>query len=188
MLAVILLTDEAPQEVKLGGDFMSQAGFLSTSDVRSTACVLDSGKAQALDAFMGPALRYFSGQEDSQARASVHLIGGVCNNRCGAEIGYGYRMIATEGNGQVGDICQANLATTLQLIVNSITAEASPLRLQRPPISSTLGIELNGKVLSRSRLSGFTYDAYSRSVTFNNAPFKAGDKVIAAYRSFVGAK
>ena len=183
-LALIFVTDEAPHELKQGTSYGGKEGFLSYADYRSTGCHLDEKKQQTLEEFITPWTELFSGAESPEARATVHLIGGVCSNTCRAEMAYGYQELARRFGGQVGDVCQADLSPTLQVIVDSIVASASPRVLGQRPISSTLTVEVNGLRLPRSHQKGFAYNATSNALSFINVGVNKGNQVVASYRRF----
>lgn len=189
-LAVIILTDEAPHELKPGGDFQGHGGFLSSTDYKGSSCTLAPHKSQMLDDFLKPFKQLFSGKgpHGAESRATVHLIGGGCNSSCSADNAYGYKELASLTGGRVGDICQKNLASTLQIIINSIAATASGIVLDRPPVTSTLRIALDGKIVPRHPSTGFMFHAAGRSLTFHQVPVRKGQQIVAAFRHFDGAK
>ena len=187
-LAVIIVTDEAPQELKPGGSFLGRGGFLSYQDYKNYTCKLSADKEKMLSTFLGPLMELFSGKKDPQAKAVVHLIGGVCLNKCNADMAHGYRELATDLGGQIGDVCQKNLGATLQVMINSIIASASPMLLDHFPISSTLRVAVQGVELKRSRSYGFQYNVTNNTLTFNAIQLNKGHSIVAAYRRFQGSK
>jgi len=179
-LAVIFVTDEAAQELKQGeGDLFGEEGFLSYLDYKRSNCELTPSKATRLTGFIKPVLDLFT-----SSQASVHVIGGGCENSCNAEIAYGYQELVTGLEGQMGDVCQHDLSATLQVIINAIAASASPRMLAHIPISSTLTVDADGKRLERSRTLGWVYNASSNSLTFINLQIAKGTVVTASYRRF----
>ena len=184
-LAIIVATDEAPQELKPGGFFLGKDGFLDYNDYRGAACQLTKDKQTKVDALIKPILELVLGKSNKEGKATVHLLGGLCNNACKAEYPRGYEDLVKATTGQAGDICQPNLGSTLQLIINSISATASPRTLKHVPISSTLTVEVQGLALPRSRVSGFMYNPAGNSLTFNKVLIKPGHTVVAAYRRFL---
>jgi len=117
--------------------------------------------------------------------ATMHVIGGVCKNKCSADVAHGYIEVANLTGGQTGDVCQKNLGSTMQLIIDSITGKASPAILEYVPMSASLAVALGKNKLVRSRTKGFDYSAANNSLIFINTPFKKGDKVVASYRRWV---
>lgn len=179
-LAVIFVTDETAQELKEGeGDFFGEQGFLSYMDYKKTNCQLSPDKQVKLETFIQPLVDLYGG-----AQATVHLIGGICNNACSAEVAFGYQELVNAFGGQTGDVCQHDLNATLQVIIDTIAASASPRTLQHVPISSTLVVEANGLLLPRSRTQGWVYNPTSTSLTFINVQVPKGAVVVASYRRF----
>ena len=116
----------------------------------------------------------------------VHLIGGVCNATCTtAEVGHGYFELVKATGGITGDICQQNLGTTLQIIIDTITGAASPAILQYVPVSASLAVALGTTQLTRSRVKGFDYVGFSNSLVFIGVPIQKGSQVVASYRRWV---
>ena len=180
-LAVIYVTDETAQELKEGSsDFFGMKGFLNYKDYKKTNCQLDSAKQAQMETFLQPIVELYT-----DAKAKVHLIGGTCQNSCNAEIPYGYRELVDGFGGQVGEVCQHDLSATLQVIIDTINASASPRTLKHVPISSTLAVEANGLRLERSRIQGYIYNASSNSLTFINVKMPKGAIVTASYRRFM---
>jgi hypothetical protein len=189
-LVLIIATDEAPEELKTYGSWNGQSGFLADpGDVTISKCT--SAKQAQIDAYVKPWIELFQGKNathGAEAKAIVHLIAGVCQKTCGwygPEYPWGYEQIAKATGGQIADICQANLGTTLQLIIDSITGAASPAVLQYVPISASLAVALGTQQLARSRTQGFDYSSASNSLLFIGVPFKKGDQVVASYRRWI---
>jgi hypothetical protein len=183
-LAIIFVTDETAQELKGGGELLGVPGFLGFNDYRKENCSLDEAKQKQLDGFIKPLRDLFSATSQVGALTKVHVIGGTCNNSCNAEIAYGYKELAVASGGQLGDVCQSDLNATLNVIINSITASASPRVLKYAPVSSTLAVSVNGLRLDRSRTKGYMYNAANNSLTFINVKVAKGHRVTAAYRRF----
>jgi hypothetical protein len=183
-LAIVVATDEAPEEIKQGGSFEGRAGFFKPAELSSTSCPLPAARQAALDELLRPLRELFT---QPAAQATLHVIGGTCNNACKAELAVGYRELAEELGGQVGDVCQHDLNATIDVVIDSIAASASPRILAHVPVSSTLAVEGNGLRLPRSRSKGFLYNAATNSLTFVNVKLVKGDQVVAAYRRFTGS-
>ncbi len=180
-LAIVVATDEAPEELKQGGSFEGRAGFLKPAELTSTSCSLTAAHQASLDEMLRPLRELFA---QPAAQATLHVIGGICNNACNAELAVGYRELAAELGGQVGDVCQHNLNATIDVVIDSIAAAASPRVLAHVPVSSTLAVEGNGLALPRSRNKGYLYNAATNSLTFVNVKLVKGDEVVASYRRF----
>jgi hypothetical protein len=115
----------------------------------------------------------------------MHVIGGVCQNSCSADIAHGYMELSQHLGGITADVCQKNLGTSLQLMIDSITGAASPAVLEYVPISASLAVAVDKNVLKRSRVQGFDYSAASNSLIFLSTPIKKGTQVVASYRRWV---
>jgi hypothetical protein len=185
-LAIIIATDEAPKELK-GGKYLGQG-----PTYKANGCSLTAQSQAEVNKYLQPWLTLFGGKDPkwgSQARAMVHLIGGLCSSSgtssCSAEMGHGYLELVKATGGIAADICQKNLGTTLQIIIDAITGAASPAVLQYVPISASLAVALDNNQLKRSRASGFDYVGFSNSLVFVGVKIPKGSKVVASYRRWV---
>ena len=176
-LVVILATDEPPQ------DWISKVG----SYTLYKQCTLDPGKQQQTNSWAKPYIDQFSGTgpQGSQAKAIVHLIGGVCNNSCNAGVGHGFNETVKATKGLAADVCQKNLGTSMQIIIDSITGASSPAKLQYVPISASLAVAVDTKQLNRSKSQGFNYAPSSNTLVFVGIPFPKGSQVVASYRRWI---
>ncbi|MFH1132779.1 MAG: hypothetical protein V1754_15705 [Pseudomonadota bacterium] len=177
-LVVIIATDEYPMSLQDKDPF----GFLEY-----LACNVSAPKKQQiLNVFYKKDMDLYTGVSHSgEGAAIMHVIGGVCNNKCDALLAHGYLEISQELGGQSGDVCQKDLGATLQLIIDSITGASSPLVLEYVPISASLAVALGDKQLERSRKSGFDYSASANSLVLINTPFQKGEQLVASYRRWV---
>ncbi|MCA9668369.1 MAG: hypothetical protein KC503_22415, partial [Myxococcales bacterium] len=194
-LVVIFATDEVSQELKSGSSYKGKSGMLSSSDygdsiISQGKCTLSSSTQQKLDAYLKPWIDLFTGKDPTYGaggKAIVHLIGGLCSSACGGnifnpkpEIGHGFFELVNATGGITADVCQQNLGTTLQIIIDNITGAASPAVLQYVPISSSLAVAIGNQKLARSRVQGFDYAASSNSLVFIGVPIQKGTQVIAS--------
>jgi hypothetical protein len=185
-LAIIIATDEAAMELKQGGWFGSAMGFMDDLDfLTNPTCSLSSTKQTQLKSSISAIVDLVTGVTDSEAKATVHLIGGTCKSSCQAEIPWGYQELVTATGGQSGDVCQKDLSSTLSVIIDNITGSASPRVLKYIPITSSLSVEANGLRLQRSRYQGYDYNAQSNSLTFIKVKVQKGNQVVASYLRFV---
>ena len=169
-LVIIQVTDELPQKLK------SSMGYgLNT-------CNLSATQKTGVDKFIQGYKDLYSGTLDPEAVAMMHGIAGVCNNSCGAEKGHGYQELSQFLGGQMADICQKNLGSSLQSIIDTITGQASPIKLDYVPISSSLAVALDSVQVKRSRTNGFDYRSNGNSLVFINVKYKKGSEVIASYK------
>jgi hypothetical protein len=172
-LVIIIATDEVPES------FSSAIGY-SNFDV----CKLPATTQTSINTALQPYLSLFNGTTDPEAAAMFHVIGGVCNNSCNADVSHGYKELAQQLGGQIGDVCQKDLGNTLQVIIDSIVAGASPLSLEYVPISSSLAVAMDGVEINRDRTNGFDYRTTSTGpvLVFINVKYKKGSEVIASYK------
>jgi hypothetical protein len=175
-LVIIQATDELPQSLKSSG-----------IGVSSTACQLDPTQQAAVNNFVKPDIDLFTGkntQWNLQGKAIVHMIGGVCQNGCGAQIGHGYNEVVKATGGITADVCQANLGATLQIIIDTIIGQSSTAKLQYVPISASLAVAVGKDQIPRSRSKGFDYASSSNSLVFIGIPYPQGSLVVASYRRY----
>jgi hypothetical protein len=175
-LVVILATDEGPQTLK--------TQLSSTWYSYYKQCQLPANIQSQVNSFIQQDLDIYTGKVTPEAKAIVHMIGGVCNNKCNAEIGHGYNEIVKATAGITADVCQQNLGTTLQIIIDTITGQASPAKLEYVPISASLAVAVDKTQLERSRTKGFDYAPSSNTLVFIGVPFPKGSQVVASYRRF----
>ena len=170
-LVIIVVTDEKPE---------SLGSVITSSDYKT--CTLASATQSKVNAALQPYMDLFTGISDPEGAAMFHVIGGVCNNTCSADVAHGYRELAQKLGGQWASICQKNLGNTLQLLIDSITGKASPITLDYIPISSSLAVALDAVVLKRSRVAGFDYRPATNTLVYININYKKGSEVITSYK------
>lgn len=188
-LVVIIVTDEAPMELKNYTSWNGKNGFLTASDYDIMKCATSKlGQVQTYVQGLVDLVQGKHATHGAEAKAIVHLIGGVCKSGCAdpwgqvTEYPWGYEQVVQATGGQIADICQKNLGNTLQLIIDSITGAASPAVLDLVPISASLAVALGKNTIPRSRQQGFDYNAASNSIIFFGVSYKKGDQVVASYR------
>ena len=169
-LVIIVATDEIAN---------SLAGTLGYNNT----CPLSASIQSKLATDMAPYLNLFTGVTDSEAKATYHLIGGLCSKgTCSAQINHGHLYLVNKLGGISADICQKKLGPSLQQIVQNIAGKASPINPEYPPVSISLAVALDGTKLTRSRSKGFGYLSWSNSITFANIKYQKGSKVYISYR------
>ena len=158
-LLVVIVTDEVPQDDDL--DYLN---------AHKGQCALASATATQVQADLAPYLELFKGRSSSHpgGEAVVHLIGGLCPGECAdsrsVDITHGYLDLSRALGGQAFDICQRDLGPSLQVILEEVLAKGSPLKLPHVPISASLRVTLDGRVLPRSRAGGFVYHAPTNAI------------------------
>jgi hypothetical protein len=182
-LVVIIATDEVPETWK---NEISMAG--RNFEDYTNVCQLPGNVQMTTNSVVQFEKNLFSGksmQWKEQASAMVHMIGGVCNNTCQAEIGHGYIEVVKATGGITADVCQTNLGPTLQRIIDAIIGAASQAKLQYVPISASLAVAIDQTQLQRSRVNGFDYSPVSNALVFIGIPYPKGKMVVASYRRYM---
>ena len=169
-LVVIVATDEYPQ---------SMASIIGYAN--SKICILPTATQTTVNSGVLPYLNLFSGLTDPEAAAVFHVIGGVCNNVCGADMAHGYKELAQKLGGQVMDVCQKDLGQSMQGILDNVLGQASSIKLKHTPINASLVVGLNGQEVPRSRVQGFDFRPAGNSLVLLNYPYKKGSEVAMAY-------
>ena len=173
-LELIVITDEIPN---------SLLKLLNTSDHK--ACALPGATQTKVNQLLAPYRKLLSGSGDPEARARLHVIGGVCNNSCGASVAHGYAQLAQQLGGKIADVCQEDLHGTMQQIIDSIVGQASPVVLDEVPVSASLAVALDNTPLARSRAKGFDYRADGNSLVLINTKYSKGSQVVVSYGKWV---
>jgi hypothetical protein len=179
-IVIIHATDEAPKGWK---------DSVPGANTYRWYCSPPIEALQATAAYVQPDIELFSGADPAwgeAARASVHLIGGVCGNSCDpmAEVAHGLNEIVHATSGVVADVCQTDLGDSLQIMIDTIAGLASPAELETVPISASLAVAVGTEQLARSRVQGFDYAPGSNALVFVNVPFSKGVQVAASYRRY----
>lgn len=103
------------------------------------------------------------------------------------------RVIVQATGGAEWSICVEDPVTTgaaIEAMIAAAQGAASTFTLQRIPISSTLKVSINGRLVPRSGFDGFDYSASNNAIVFNlplgsmHRP-RIGDEVVVSYRYFV---
>ncbi|MBW2731958.1 MAG: hypothetical protein JRH20_06160 [Deltaproteobacteria bacterium] len=172
---VIVVTDEQPSSLSNLIDYGA-----------NRKCPLPADNKQDIAAAIRPMIELFKGSQNPQAAATMHVIGGICNSACLDEssrsIAHGYMEVAQALGGQVGDVCQKDLGSTLQSIIDSIIGSASPVKLEYVPIASSVTVAMDGMMVERSRTHGFDYRAETNSLAFISVNYQKGSEVVASYK------
>jgi hypothetical protein len=173
-LVIIVATDEYPE---------SLASVIGSAN--KSVATLPAATQSSVDAALQPYLALFTGATDPEAAAMFHVIGGVSNNSCNAYMAHGYKELAQQLGGQVGDVCQKDLGNTLQVIIDSVVGSASPVKLEYVPISASLAVALDAVAIERGRDNGFDYRSANNALVFINVKYKKGSEVVASYKRWV---
>ena len=181
-----LLRDDAKRVVIIATDEPSKTVIDLTSIPATTkSCQFGPNLAQDVLDAVSPFVSFFKAEA-----VEVHLIGFVCSSlkacapadQTGRGVAHGYVETVRALGGVIGDVCQSDLSGTLQAIVDSIVGAASPLRLQRVPIATSLAVAVGGQELARSRERGFDYNAAKNTIAFYGGVAQPGQDVVVSYR------
>jgi hypothetical protein len=179
-VVIIVVTDEAPQSLKSG----TSGGFLNSADLQK--CTLDPTVQSKVDSAVKPYSDYLSGKSDAGAKIDHYqVIGGACGSTgCSnqPEIAHGYKELAQAFSGKLYDVCASDLGSAVTDIINGIVATGAPSLLTEIPISASVAVALDGKTLTRSRVSGFYHPPLTKQIVFSGSQPKAGSKVVISYK------
>jgi hypothetical protein len=98
-----------------------------------------------------------------------------------------------QGNGgafiPITTATDAEISAAMARIVEAVAGATSQFQLDRTPISSTLQVRMDGRMVPRSRHEGFDYDPAARSVVFYGNMFRPrrGSEVVVSYRVWAGS-
>ena len=173
-LAVIVATDSAPRTLHR---------IIGPGKV---LCDLNTDAKAGVKNAMEPYKDFFTGGTDPSAVAMFNVIGGTCKRACGAATAHGYRELAQLLGGQTVDICKKDLRNEMTVVGQSITGCPNHAGLDRPAISSSLAISVDGKEVQRGKVSGFDYRAVFNGLVFMRVPFKRGSGVYVSYKYWAG--
>lgn len=187
-LALVMFTDETPNELLSSYTYKGQKGYLSGKDLNPGTCTLDSSKAAQVSQRVAPVRKLLLGQDPTHkagAVATLHHIGGVCSlaplckAATSAQPPWGYQDLVASTGGVMAHICQSSLKHTMQLIVAQAAARASPLKLDQRPVSATLAMRISAVPLPRNTKQGFLYDASANALLLAGFPYLKGQAQVA---------
>ncbi|MCA9666973.1 MAG: VWA domain-containing protein [Myxococcales bacterium] len=161
---------------------------LQSSDVESRT--LTQAQFEAKAAF-GPLLSFY--KQSGIIPFGMIALAPACTQK--AEPSWGAKAIIEKVGGASWPICQTDktiLNAALNAMITAAQGASSTFKLSRVPISSTLKLALQDKIVPRSSEKGFDYDGPNNAIIFNLAPTdpifpKVGDNVAVSYRFFENA-
>ena len=184
-VAVILVTDEQPQEIMSGTTWNGTKGFMSNTSAALASCSMTGAEKSSLASFIKPWTDLFGGKHQTwkaAARARMFVVARHCVLPCtGSNVPWGYQEISRATGGQQADLCQADLGLSLEGFLEDMAGAASPLKLSKTPISASLKVRYGTTWLDRSRDKGFDYRGATNSVVLVNKTHLTKDKVTATY-------
>ncbi len=178
-LVIIYVSDERPDELEDQGcaeDFNDTP--VDDSCVRATPMYRKT-------------LDLLTGTSDPEGMGTAHAIVSPPPSGCSTadEMGRGYTDLANETGGIIGSVCQEDLGPTMQLMIENIVANSSPLVLEHVPISVSIACSKDGEALERSRRDGFDYRASANTLVFVGQDFDPlhPSEVVVSYERWVTA-
>jgi hypothetical protein len=175
---IVHLSDERDQTVEC-----IACGSCEAHESDQTFC--NQGNAQ-------PVINNFIQQYQARNAVNFAIVGDLPNGcrqtstRDDFEPGQGYVEVANATGGQFGSLC-GNMERNLRDVARVIGGVASAYRLSVPPASASLKVAIGRpgaiRVIARSRVNGYDYDAVQNSIVFygDSRPVD-GDEVVVGYR------
>ncbi len=183
LLVFIFMTDEDDEEAEVEG---CSGGY---NDPGLITC-LENTPSRSFSTLRDTLLQRQAGEGPGGVAHAIIGFPESCLGTGGgtaAEPGMGYYELAMATGGLIGSVCAADMGMTMDLILDSIVAEASPLTLMHFPISVSIAASLDNGPLWRSRVNGFDYHASTNSIVFYGQSFSPGliSEVFVSYRRWV---
>jgi hypothetical protein len=108
------------------------------------------------------------------------------DGRATAEASAAYRRVAFETGGTFSSLCSDDLGGTVDAMIRAALGAASQFELIDAPMSSTIRIVRNGRVVPRSRTNGWEYDPVANSIVFQgDARPELSDEIAIGYRALL---
>jgi len=185
-VAVIIVSDEYPEEISKGKKTYGVEGFLESTSTGATSCSMSSANKTKLATFIKPWTALFGGTDSTwgnAARARVYLLARHCALICsGTTVPVGYQEISRASGGQQAGLCVSNMGLTLGGFIEDTAGAASPLKLGRKAISASLKVRYGTTWLNRSRSKGFDYRSATNSVVLVDKTHLTKTRVTATYK------
>ncbi len=90
--------------------------------------------------------------------------------------------LATQTNGVLGDICQADFGPSMAAMADRITLLSTQYYLDRVPVLSSIRVIIDGVAVPESSTNGWTYDAAANSIQFYGSAIpQQGANIIVNY-------
>ena len=108
------------------------------------------------------------------------------DGRATAEASASYRRIAFETGGTFSSLCAEDLGETVDAMIRAALGAASQFELTDAPMSSTIRIVRNGRIVPRSTTNGWEYDPVANSIVFlGDARPELSDEIAIGYRALL---
>ena len=179
-LAVIILSDEDDfsGDSRIEGSWIGQLPGESNVQFAARYVPDHSYVAPTLDS-VGTYISYLDTFTNSTASnrhynvSAISVLDSACQatqNSSGSPnsiVGQRYMDIASQTNGTVGSLCDANFSQTLTKIQENILELSSQFFLQRAPIVSSITVAVNSAVIAQDPVNGWTYNSVSNAIVFH---------------------
>lgn len=96
-----------------------------------------------------------------------------------AEISYRYIDLVNQSGGTLESICTSDFTLAMSNIHARIVDVLTEYKLSKNPIESSIVVTVNGAVVPKDSVNGWTYDSVKNSVHFHGSRVPAADAVIA---------
>ena len=104
-----------------------------------------------------------------------------CSEDSGTSPPIGYKQLIAKTGGMLASLCQDDLSTTMEIMIEDIAGASSPLFLDHTPIPVSLAVAIERKnpsdptdtsfeAITRSRTNGFNYKATSNRIVLVGQP------------------
>lgn len=120
-----------------------------------------------------------------------------CSEDSGTSPPIGYQQVIADTGGILASLCQDDLSTTMELMIEDMAGASSPLFLDHTPIPVSLAVAIERKdsqnptqtsfeAIPRSRTSGFRYKASSNRIVLVDQPMDYPPyEVVVSYERWV---
>jgi hypothetical protein len=137
---------------------------------------LDSAQQQALDGEIAPLVDLLLGRSNARnvypsgarpqdlSGSALYAIAPDPDRGCGDSPPLGTAEIAAATKGFSGSICDGELDTLVELLVDEAATRTTPIPLAHAPIRWSLGAAMDGRALLRTSSHGFDYHDRTRSL------------------------
>ncbi len=167
----------------LNADFVRPDGFLSIIIVSDEDDFSNDTDANLGHNYSNPAMHPISHYTDfldgltqstgalrRYSVSSISIKDATClqaTQGTGGIMGLRYMDLAAQTDGVVGDICAPSYAPVLDQIQNKIAELSTQFFLSRVPLISTLAVRVNGTLMNKNTINGWTFNPLANSIVFH---------------------
>jgi len=112
------------------------------------------------------------------------LVTGAVAGKAGYDdpMGTTYSAVNDLSNGT--GLARANMNYSCECDARTLAGASTVVSLDRMPISTSISVVLDGKVIPRSRAAGFDYDEVARSVVLSGMTIGPGSQLLVSYKAW----